>query len=142
MTETARRRWTAACALATLLLAFGACATMGTRRMDYTTLSSADRVEVRTTDAKVATITDPAKVRHAVEFIRQRQDRWGDRVNPYVPTLVLEFFSVDRRLGGYGIGQDILVALPGDQGFSWRDVSEAEVNTLLKALGIAFPARR
>jgi hypothetical protein len=137
------RPWILPAALGLSLLGFGACATLGTRRIDYKALSTADRLEVRTTfDKSIVKIADATKVRAAVDFILQRQDRWGDRVNPYVPTLVFEFYRGGQRLGGYGIGQDIVVALPGDQGFWWRDVPEAEVDALLKAVGVSFPARR
>ena len=136
------RRWIFAVTLGLSLPGFGACATLGTRRIDYSALSTADRLEVRTTSGKsIVKIADPTKVRRAVEFILQRQDRWGDRVNPSVPTLVFEFYKGDQPLGGYGAGTDILVALPGERGFWWRDVSEAEVDALLKAVGVSFATR-
>ena len=112
-----------------------ACATFGRHRLDYTSLTGADRVEVRDTGNRLLlNITDRQKVQYAVEFILKRQDRWGDRLNPYVPTLVLQFYAGERQLGGYGIGSDVLVAL--SHGFWWRDVAPAEISALLKTLEI------
>jgi len=122
----------------------GACATFGRKHLDFTTLAAADRIEVRATvptSTPVATITDRSKVQSAVKFILQRQDRWGDRVNPWVPTLVLQFYSNGQDLGGYGIGRKILVALPSVHGFWWRDVSPAEIDGLLNTLELKMPAR-
>jgi hypothetical protein len=121
---------------------FGAtCATFGRQRLDYSQLASADRVVVRTTGSgsgPATTISDPEKVQFAVKFIPDRQDRWGDRLNPYVPALVLHFSAKGRDLGGYGIGRDILVALP-DHGFWWRDVAAADIEVLLKTLALQMP---
>ena len=122
-----------------------ACASFGRTHLDYTGLARADRLQVSSIDSRespIATITDPTKVQHALDFILQRQDRWGDRVNPWVPGLVLEFHAKGRRLGGYGIGSKILVALPTEHGFWWRNVSQAEVNDLLKVLEVEFPTSR
>ena len=118
------------------------CATFGRQHLDYTALAVADRLEVSARDRKslpTVTITEPSKIKYAIDFILQRQDRWGDRVHPYVPTLVLEFYKGNTSLGGYGVSDGILVALPQRQGFWWRDVSEAEVSGLLKALEVEFP---
>ena len=113
-----------------------ACATFGRHRLDYTSLTGADRVEVRdTANRLLLNITDLQKVQYAVEFILKRQDRWGDRLTPYVPTLVLHFYAGERGLGGYGISSDVLVALP-QHGFWWRDVAPAEISALLKTLEI------
>jgi hypothetical protein len=86
-------------------------------------------------------ITDPQKVQYAVEFILKREDRWGDRITPYGPTLVLQFYAGERRLGGYGISSDVLIALPTQYGFWWRDVAPAEISQLLKTLEIEMPRR-
>jgi hypothetical protein len=86
-------------------------------------------------------ITDLGKVQYAVEFILKRQDRWGDRITPYVPTLVLQFYAGERRIGGYGISSDVLIALPDQHGFWWRDVAPAEISALLKTLEIEMPRR-
>jgi hypothetical protein len=123
----------------------GACASFGRKHLDYTGLAPADRLQVSSIDSReapIATITDTAKVQYALDFILRRQDRWGDRVNPWVPSLVLEFHAKGQRLGGYGIGAKILVALPTEHGFWWRDVTEAEVNDLLKVLEVEFPTSR
>ena len=119
-----------------------ACATFGRHRLDYTNLTGADRLEVRDrSDRLLLNITDATKVQHAVHFILKRQDRWGDRISPYVPMLVLHFYVGERQLGGYGISSDVLVALPSRHGFWWRDVAPAEVSALIKALEVEMPAR-
>jgi hypothetical protein len=89
----------------------------------------------------MTTISDPGKVQVAVKFILDRQDRWGDRLSPYVPTLVLRFYTKGRDLGGFGIGRDMLMALP-DHGFLWRDVPSADIDALLKTLGVTMPEPR
>jgi len=94
-----------------------ACATFGHKHLDYTGLASADRLEVSSTnsrDSPIATITDRSKVQYAVDFILRRQDRWGDHVNPWVPSLVLRFYARGRDLGGYGVGSEILVLSPSN----------------------------
>ena len=119
-----------------------ACATFGRHRLDYTSLTGADRVEVRDrADRLLINITDPQKVQYAVEFIVKRQDRWGDRISPYVPALVLQFYVGERQLGGYGISSDVLIAFPVQHGFWWRDVAPAEISALLKTLEIEMPRR-
>jgi hypothetical protein len=65
----------------------------------------------------------------------------GDRISPYVPTLVLRFYAGKRQLGGYGISSDVLIAFPDQHGFWWRDVTPAEISALLKTLEIEMPRR-
>lgn len=132
----------AVCALLFTVCLPAACATFGRHRLDYRSLTGADRVEVRDrADRLLLNITDPQKVQYAVEFILKRQDRWGDRISPYVPTLVLQFYAGERQLGGYGISSDVLIALPAQHGFWWRDVAPTEISALLKTLEIEVPRR-
>lgn len=117
--------------------ACAACAHVGRQRLDLRSLQGADRIEVRSaTDKPVASITDPAKIQKAIEFIERRQDRWGDRTSPTVPTYQLRFFHGDKYLGGYGVTDDTVVAFPTHQGWWWRDVTPAEISALLKQLGV------
>ena len=48
----------------------------------------------------------------------------------------LQFYRGDQYLGGYGVREKMLVAMPGSEGWRWRDVSSEEVAGLLKTLGL------
>jgi hypothetical protein len=127
--------------LVVVLLSAG-CATFGRQRLDYTSLANADRVEVRNLQNEVvANIVDARKVQYAAQFAIDRQDRWGDRLDPYVPSLTLYFYTQDRRIGGYGISSSLLIALPTQHGFRWRDVPENDISALVKALDVTMPER-
>ena len=120
----------------------GACATFGRQRLDFTNLATADRIEVRNLQNELlANIVDARKVEYAARFVIERQDRWGDRLDPYVPSLTLYFYTQDRRIGGYGISSRLLIALPTQHGFRWRDVPEDDISALLKALDVTMPER-
>jgi hypothetical protein len=115
------------------------CATFGRKRLDYSGLTTADRFEVKTAmDKAVMTITDRERIQFAIRFIQDRQDRWGDRISPYVPTFQLQFYNGSRYLGGFGVTHGVLVAFPSDQGWWWRDVPVAEIDTLLRSLGLSL----
>ena len=112
-----------------------ACAYFGRKRIDFSGLEGADKVEIRTSENKpVATISDANKIQRAITYIRSRQDRWGDRMTPSVPTWQLFFYRGERYLGGYGLGREMIMALPSSHGFWWRDVPASEIEMLLKDL--------
>jgi hypothetical protein len=111
------------------------CAYLGRKRIDFSGLEGADKIEIRTSENKpVATILDANKIQHAIRYIRNRQDRWGDRISPSVPIWQLFFYHGERYLGGYGLGHDMIMALPSSHGFWWRDVPASEIEMLLKDL--------
>jgi len=112
-----------------------ACASLGRKRIEFSGLEGADKIEVRTSENKpVATISDADKIQRAIRYIRSRQDRWGDRISPTVPTWQLFFYRGGRYLGGYGLGHDMIMALPSSHGFWWRAVPASEIEMLLKDL--------
>ena len=107
--------------------------------VNFAALSDADRIEItREGVTKIATITDPVKVRRAALFIQQRSDDWSEVLaGPQAATIILEFFSGNRWAGGFGVAHTYLVDGPTS-----RPTPSAEIDQFLKDMGVNLPSPR
>jgi hypothetical protein len=113
-------------------------------RIDFQPLAEANRVEVRTSDQEfVKTVTDPAQIRIATDFIRRFETGWRDPLTGVrIPSLMLTFFRDNRFVGAYGIGDDYVVSNPPTAGFWSRKVPAEDIERLRRGLGIGGVRQR
>lgn len=107
-------------------------------RIDFTPLERADRIEVRTRlDAPVKSITDPVQVRAALDFIKKYRSGGKDPLSgPLVPRFMLQFYTGQEGLGGFGVGSRHIVSNPPTAGFWSREVPRDEIDRLVRALAL------
>jgi hypothetical protein len=127
--------------LAAAMVLFGCGAGSGeaeTRRLEFSDLRSADRMDVRAPfDRSIAVLTDRDKIQAATEFIEQQRDGWVDVwTGPRAPELMFEFYSGSKYLGGFGISRSYLVA-----GSLSKDVPPEGITVLARRLGLEWPRR-
>jgi hypothetical protein len=126
-----------------LLTALLACRGPGPgKSIDFNVLRTADRVEIRTAaDRPVSTVSDRASIERVLSFIQRYRDGWREPwYGPNVPRLMFYFYERDRKLGGFGLDRKTLVVDP-TMGVGWvsHDISNEEVEGLLKDLGVTWP---
>lgn len=126
----------------TVLIA--SCAAFGVRhKIEFSPLERADRLVVLTrSGAIVKTITDPAQVSAAAQFIQAYRSGWRDPVaGIVVPEFLLHFYAGSRGLGGYGISTGYLTSDPPTAGFWSRPAPPDEVNRLASLLGLTLAGK-
>jgi hypothetical protein len=103
--------------------------------MDFGELSATDRIVVEGSGRSVvATVTDPQKVRRAVEFIQARPDGWAESWRgPKAGYYNLLFYKKEHAIAVCGLAPNYIVW--GGVGPS-RDVAPSDVESLMSALGI------
>jgi hypothetical protein len=99
-------------------------------------LRPADRIEITYAGhERLSEITDRAIIDGAAGFIASHRDGWIDRWHgPAAPVYVLEFYSKDEHLGGFGIGRSYIT-----YGSISKEVPSSELAALAKALGVLWP---
>jgi hypothetical protein len=109
-----------------------------TRRVEFSGLRAADRVDVRApADRRVAVLTERDKIQVAAEFIEQHQDGWGEvSTGPRAPELMFDFYSDDRHLAGFGISTSYLTT-----GVLSKTVPPESIAALARRLGLEWPRR-
>ena len=110
---------------------------------EFSSLQGADRLVVLTRSGAIAkTITDPAQVHAAAQFIQTYRSGWQDPVGGViVPEFLLHFYEGSRGLGGYGISNGYLTSDPPTAGFWSRPAPPDEVNRLASLLGLALAGK-
>lgn len=120
------------------------CASFGVRHhIEFSSLQGADRLVVLApSGAIIKTVTDPAQVSAAAQFIQAYRSGWQDSVaGVVVPEFLLHFYSGSRGLGGYGISTGYLTSDPPTAGFWSRPAPPDEVNRLASLLGLTLAGK-
>jgi hypothetical protein len=107
-------------------------------RIDFRPLADANRIEVHTsTNQLVKTITDPAQVRVAIDFIQSLESGWRDPLSGVrIPRVMLRLFKDDRFVGAYGIDNRYVMSNPPTAGFWSREAPAADIQRLIDSLGL------
>lgn len=111
----------------TVLIA--SCAFFGSRHtIEFSPLKRADRLVVLTRSGDIVkTVTDPAQVSAAAQFIQAYRSGWQDPLEGIVvPEFVLHFYAGTSGLGGYGIGAGYVTSDPPTAGFWSRPAVPTE----------------
>jgi hypothetical protein len=127
--------------LVSIAVLIASCASFGVRhKVEFSALLGADRLLVLTrSGAIVNTITDPAQVNAAAQFIQAYRSGWRDPIGGVVvPEFLLHFYRGGRGLGGYGISTGYLTSDPPTAGFWSRPAPPDEVNRLASLLGLTL----
>jgi hypothetical protein len=112
--------------------------------LDFRPLVSADRIRIKDltaqSDREFARIEDTAKIQYVLDFLERHKDGWTEPFGgPPIPQLMLEFYKDEKRLGGFGIDSERLIADPGTYGWWSLPLSSEERNDFLKQLGLTLP---
>lgn len=101
-------------------------------------MTVADRIDVLRRDGMpVKTITNPAQILAALNFIKKYEAGWKDPLRgPLVPRLMLHFYHGNNGISGFGVGPGYIVSDPPTAGFWSRDAPQDEIDRLLQILGL------
>ena len=130
--------------LVSMTVLIASCAAFGVRhKIEFSPLQRADRLVVLSrSGAIVKTITDPAQVSAAAQFIQAYRSGWKDPVGGVVvPEFLLHFYGGSRGLGGYGFSTGYLTSDPPTAGFWSRPAPPDEVNRLASLLGLTLAGK-
>lgn len=130
--------------LVSMTVLIASCAAFGVRhKIEFSPLQRADRLVVLSrSGAIVKTITDPAQVSAAAQFIQAYRSGWQDPIGGVVvPEFLLHFYGGSRGLGGYGISTGHLTSDPPTAGFWSRPAPPDEVNRLASLLGLTLAGK-
>jgi hypothetical protein len=110
-------------------------------RVNFTPLSSADRLEVRGEGGRaISTITSDREIRRAFAFVAQYETGWKEYgKGPLVPEIMFDFYRGQTYLGGFGFSGDYLVVSPHLAGFRSRPVNVAARDALIQDLKLRVP---
>ena len=109
-----------------------------TQPPDFSPLSRADRIEIKTgMNQPVKAVTEPAQIKAVAGFIEHYQAGFGiPWLGAPIPKHVLNFYQGNQDLGGFGIGVSFLSA--GPMNLLTQEITERERDEVLKLLGLEW----